>query len=454
MTPGGARAFTDWTNVRRARPSFTNHYQPHEPLDDPGYYDLANPGNHAPPGRARAAARHPWLLFPSLLFFSGKRLMEKPVDQFVANPDIDIKFCLDWANENWTRRWDGQENEILIAQQHSPEDDIRFWKDASRYFGDPRYIRIDGRPLFLVYHAALFPDMSATLWRWRKWCVEHEEIIPFLSWCKAFSTRIQPNTVLTRQRSSPIFPALFRPNMKGDYEVEGLAANFAGEIFDYEKMGKFWLSRLSDKYINFPGVFPSWDNTPRRGQKPGCFWQLPAKYENGWPPPAPTPNMSFPHPATLSSSMPGMNGARAPAWSQTKNYGYAWLNATSRALEDGRRPVRRCPSTGNTDLKSCLSATMPVCRARQKSCSTFSAGLRSIHPCKPVLSHSTRAPFQGEYSALFPTLVCPPENLIPASWKNFAEAGPILFSAQYGGGGPRLYPALAAWDAPLHHIRA
>ena len=138
-------------------------------------------------------ARHPWLLFPSLLFFRQKA-DGKPVDQFVANPDIDIKFCLDWANENWTRRWDGQENEILIAQQHSPEDDIRFWKDASRYFGDPRYIRIDGRPLFLVYHAALFPDMSATLWRWRKWCVEHEEIIPFCHGAKLFqrgSSRIR-----------------------------------------------------------------------------------------------------------------------------------------------------------------------------------------------------------------------------------------------------------------------
>ena len=136
----------------------------------------------------------------------------------------------------------------------------------------------------------------------------------------------------------PHIPGFIPPEYERDYEVEGLAANFAGEIFDYEKMGKFWLSRLSDKYINFPGVFPSWDNTPRRGQKPGCFWQLPAKYEKWLAAACAYAKYELPASCNLVFINAWNEWGEGACLSQTKNYGYAWLNATSRALEDGRRP--------------------------------------------------------------------------------------------------------------------
>ncbi len=103
----------------------------------------------------------------------GKRLLEKPVNMLIENKDLDIPFCLCWANENWTRRWDGLDNEVLIAQKHSPEDDINFIEDISKYFNDTRYIKIDEKPVLIVYRIELFPNPEDTIVRWRKWMEDH-----------------------------------------------------------------------------------------------------------------------------------------------------------------------------------------------------------------------------------------------------------------------------------------
>lgn len=106
-------------------------------------------------------------------WFAGKRLLEKPVNMLIENKDLDIPFCLCWANENWTRRWDGLDNEVLIAQKHSPEDDINFIEDISKYFNDTRYIKIDEKPVLIVYRIELFPNPEDTIVRWRKWMEDH-----------------------------------------------------------------------------------------------------------------------------------------------------------------------------------------------------------------------------------------------------------------------------------------
>ena len=165
------KGFTEWTNVRKAKPLFPGHYQPREPHKDIGYYSLDN---------VEALRKQVKLCEESGIYgfcfyhywFGGKRLMDKPVDMLLAHKDIKLNFCLCWANESWTRSWDGNPKNTLIDQPYSSENDLQFISDLRPYLEDPRYIRVSGKPLVMVYRIDLFPNPAATVNRWRTWCRE------------------------------------------------------------------------------------------------------------------------------------------------------------------------------------------------------------------------------------------------------------------------------------------
>lgn len=163
------KGFTEWTNTRKAKPRFPGHYQPRTPHKDIGYYDLSQVETLK--RQAALAKAHGIDAFCMYYYwFDGKKLMEKPLDLLISHPEIDLKFCLCWANENWTRTWDGQEKSVLIQQNYSDENDIRFIQDLKKYITDPRYVRCDGKPVILIYHAKILPDPNKTFAAWRDWC--------------------------------------------------------------------------------------------------------------------------------------------------------------------------------------------------------------------------------------------------------------------------------------------
>ena len=159
--------FTDWVNVRRARPQIPDHYQPRVPLGK-NYYDQSR--EEVVRWQAELARAHGIYAFCHYHYwFNGKQLLAAPTDTFLAHKDIDLKFCLAWANETWSRRWDGQDHHILIAQTHPPtvESWGRHFDTLIRYWSDERALRIHGKPVFLIYRPARIPQLESMFDYWQ-----------------------------------------------------------------------------------------------------------------------------------------------------------------------------------------------------------------------------------------------------------------------------------------------
>jgi len=162
--------FTEWHNVRKSKSLYRKHYQPRIPGDNLGYlgyYDLSN--KEAIMKQVELAKSHGIYGFGVYYYwFSGKRLLEKPFDLFLNNKEIEFKFLLIWANEDWTRRWNGYEGKILIKQQYKDSDPFNFIKDIKKYIIDKRYITINDRPIIGLYEPTKIPNLSKIISIWRK----------------------------------------------------------------------------------------------------------------------------------------------------------------------------------------------------------------------------------------------------------------------------------------------
>lgn len=272
------KGFTEWRNVARAFPLFDGHYQPRVP-GELGYYDL-----RAPQVMKRQVELAKLYGISAFCFhfywFAGKRLMELPVDHYLATPELDLPFSFCWANENWSRRWDGSENDILIAQQHSPADDIAFLHEVERYFRDPRYLRIDGRPVLTIYRPSLLPNALETTERLR---TEARKLgypdlylistnsFGFLDY-QAFGfdalSEFPPHNVNTPNLQGRLRLSKYRSG----WRIRHYADVVANERGRSVQAGK----------VHHPGVMPSWDNSARRpaggeiihGSTPALFGKM------------------------------------------------------------------------------------------------------------------------------------------------------------------------------------
>lgn len=169
------KGFTEWTNVKKCKPLFKGHNQPRIPGDAFGYlnyYDLTN--IEVIKTQVKLAKSHGIYGFGIYYYwFSGKKLLKKPIELFIKYSNINFRFLLIWANENWTKKWDGKDKDIIIKQEYFPEDPKNFIKDIKKYVKDKRYIRIEGRPILGLYEPNKIPNLRQTIEIWRNKSVEY-----------------------------------------------------------------------------------------------------------------------------------------------------------------------------------------------------------------------------------------------------------------------------------------
>lgn len=259
------KGFTEWTNVTKAEPLFVGHYQPHLPADL-GFYDLRVPEVR----REQAAMAKSYGIDAfcyHFYWFSGKRLMERPMDEMLADPEVDMPFCICWANENWTRRWDASEDKILIAQRYLPEDPVNSLKAMEPYLRDPRYLTQDGKKLIVVYRPQHLPDSTAWTDAWRDYakksglgdlylvCALTHGNWEYKKYGFDGGVEFPPHGVGS-VHSNPIMSGL------------GFTSDFSGICLDFKDIANFYMNREIGTEPNvFRTVYPSWDNTARRKQR-------------------------------------------------------------------------------------------------------------------------------------------------------------------------------------------
>jgi lipopolysaccharide biosynthesis protein len=265
------KGFTEWTNTKKAEPLYKNHYQPHTPHQSIGYYDLSTlqgmeqqinlAKNY---GLSGLCYYHYW--------FNQKKLLETPTQILLENKQLDMPFMLCWANENWSRAWDGRDKEILIEQQYSLEDDeIHMHYLCKNYFSDERYIKIKNAPVFAVYRHQLFPDLQKTISLWQDIAkqygfnglylvaVENQFNEPESPQQTGFNANFQfpPHYKELREKAYTGF--LMRKKHKY------MQKHKFKSIVQYKTLVKFYEQLAYPDYTFYPTIVPCWDNTARRG---------------------------------------------------------------------------------------------------------------------------------------------------------------------------------------------
>ena len=266
------KGFTEWTNTAKAKPLFRGHYQPHVPADL-GFYDLRLP--EAREAQAQLA-RHYGIeafCYYHYWFGSGRRLLERPFEEVLASGEPDFPFCLCWANQTWTGIWHGAPKRVLIEQTYPGDDDHRRHFDYLLHaFTDRRYLRVDGKPLFLVYSPDELPESRRVTELWRTLAqqaglpglflvAEH----PSAAWDPAaagFDARV--NVRLPPRRKTLQAWATWRnPLRKLRYKV----ADWRNlpTVHQYAHVTEHLVGEPTPGIESYPCAIPNWDNTPRSG---------------------------------------------------------------------------------------------------------------------------------------------------------------------------------------------
>lgn len=342
------RGFTEWTNVTKATPQFIGHHQPQLPIDM-GFYDLRN--IDVIKRQIELARTHGIYGFCfHYYWFDGKRLLETPINNYINNKDIDFPFCLCWANENWTRRWDGLENEILIEQNHNSKSDIAFIEDISLYFNDKRYIRIENKPVLIIYRLKLLPNPVESINRWREYYRKTGKGELFIIGVKTFGEEIPKKYGVDAAMEFP--PHGIEPLIEIN-DIEVLNPNFNGYIYSYPEIVKGQRYLFNNSIPTFKTVSPGWDNTARKPNSSTIFHGSSPMLYKEWL----TNVIIF----TKENFSKDKQYVFINAWNEwaegahlepDRKYGYGYLKVTAEAILDSREFKNRLRTLNLTPDKN------------------------------------------------------------------------------------------------------
>lgn len=273
--------FTEWTNVAQAKPRFKGHHQPQIPADL-GFYDLRLAETRA--AQAKLAGQygiHGFCYYH--YWFNGHMLLDRPFSEVLSSGEPDFPFCLCWANENWTRAWDGLDRQILIKQDYNDKDASEHIEWFIRAFRDERYIKVNGCPLLLIYRLDHIPNLEEMILSWRE--AVRAAGFPDLYLCAVKNGFVE---MADEQILSSGFDAIvdFQPNRRDFPAPDGVKPLIyrlarallpdsiyqkiklsvsANNIVSYSRMVERILNKVwPTGYRKYPCVFPSWDNSARR----------------------------------------------------------------------------------------------------------------------------------------------------------------------------------------------
>ena len=326
--------FTEWTNVKAAKPLFDRQYQPRIPHDDIGYYDLTDIKSIKK--QVELANNHGIYGFCFYYYwFSGKRLMEKPIDIILEHPEIKLNYCLCWANESWTKKWDGQENEILIKQEYSAENDIAFISDLSKYVQDPRYIRYNNKPVILIYRADHLPEPKETTRRLRRWCRENGigEILLLTSFINEIGDPVSLGFDAAIERPFYNWEIGKIRNRKAQF-VEN--EDHSGVVYTHEEAVDFYSNPIfsQKEFKIFRALNAMWDPSSRHQDR--CHivhLAKPGEYQRWLDHTIVDTRLSSPKEERFVFINAWNEWAEGTYLEPDQSFGYAMLNATGRALQ-------------------------------------------------------------------------------------------------------------------------
>lgn len=294
------RGFTEWSNTTKAYPRFKNHYQPHLPADL-GFYDLRlEEARLAQEALAKSFGIYGFCYYH--YWFNGKLILNEPLDRKIVNAKEDLPFFMCWANENWTRTWDGGENKILLKQDYSLEDDIKHITYLIDFFKDKRYIKVNGKPIFVIYRPKFFPNIEMTIKIWREEVKKAGFDDIYIGFSQNSEYQYEPTSKgfdfafefqpdfnnVPQKKQSILIRSISKFGQIKRRILRKLGFNVIAKsnksdkdfVCDYEIFTKHQMGRNFKRNV-YPGITPMWDNAARRKKRAFILHNsTPQKFQN------------------------------------------------------------------------------------------------------------------------------------------------------------------------------